>query len=98
MNLFEKRINEYSQSWSQFCQDVKEYYRMYEAFQKVVEGADRRDEKRAEFYRLQKKIYDHVMLCNAIAEKIGFQSLTKDFDFMGQPYDWLLIVLSQEKK
>ena len=97
MNLFEKRINEYSQSWAQFCQDVKQYYKLYQGFQEVVEGADRRQEKRAEFNELQKKIYDHVMRCNAIAEKIGFQSLTKNFDFRGEPYDWPLIVLGEEK-
>mgnify|MGYP003125678771 CR=1 FL=1 len=98
MNQFEKNINDYSQSWSQFCQCVKEYYKLYQSRQQVVEGEDIDQEKRAEFYRLQKKIYDHVTLCNSIAEKIGFQSLTKNFDFMGQPYDWLIIVLSQEEK
>ena len=30
MNLFEKRINEYSQSYSQFCETVKAYYKMTE--------------------------------------------------------------------
>ena len=85
MNLFEKRINEYSQSYSQFCEAVKAYYKMTEEQRKISTD-------------LKHEIYHHVDVCNAIAEKIGFQSLTKDFSNLDTPYDWLLIVLSQEVK
>ena len=93
MNLFEKRINEYSQSYSQFCETVKAYYSMEERRKKKPTDEERRRIKDAEH-----KIYHHAGVCNAIAEKIGFQSLTKNFSNLGTPYDWLLIVLSQEKK
>lgn len=85
MNLFEKRINEYSQSYSQFCEAVKAYYEMTEEERKISTD-------------VKHEIYHHVDVCNAIAEKIGFQSLTKDFSNLDTPYDWLLIVLSQEVK
>ena len=54
MNLFEKRINEYSQSYSQFCEAVKAYYEMTE------------DEISTDL----KHGYHHVDVCNAIAEKL----------------------------
>ena len=93
MNLFEKRINEYSQSYSQFCETVKAYYKMTEEQKKIST-----DEEKRRIYDAKHKIYHHVGVCNAIAEKIGFQSLTKDFSNLGTPYEWLLIVLSQEQK
>ena len=85
MNLFEKESMNIHKATHSSVEAVKAYYKMTEEQRKISTD-------------LKHEIYHHVDVCNAIAEKIGFQSLTKDFSNLDTPYDWLLIVLSQEVK
>tara|TARA_Y100000996_G_C22528307_1_gene645390 strand:+ start:1081 stop:1356 length:276 start_codon:yes stop_codon:yes gene_type:complete len=88
---FQESIQAYALSWSAFSNAVKKIHTLSDSFHSMTV------EEKKQFYELQNEANSHAFKCNSIAERIGFQSMTKGYHKMMDSYEALCLVLSQER-
>ena len=96
---FEESIQDYALNWSAFCVGVKKQAKMIKAVKKeghtsILQAMT--EEERREIFSLGSVIATHAYKCNDIAKRIGFTSLTAEYNSMMDIEDALFLVLSKE--
>ena len=96
---FQESIQDYALNWSAFCVAVKKQAGMIKAVKKeghtsILQAMT--EEERREIFSLGSVIANHAYKCNDIAKRIGFTSLTAEYNSMMDIEDALFLVLSKE--
>lgn len=87
---FQDSIQAYALSWSAFSNAVKKIHTDSDRFNSMTVG------ERKHFWELKDEANRHAFECDSIAERIGFESMTKGYHKMIDPYEALCLVLSAE--